>query len=82
MYHKHKLNWVCLIFRDVTISSDSGSETEIEERIFAYNKNSLPKITDIDNLGKNETNHLKIFEKRKRVTFQKRNGLKCRRKFK
>ena len=35
-------------------SSDSGSETEIEEPSFAHNENFFPKITNICTPGKNK----------------------------
>ena len=43
------------------ISSDSGSETEIEEPSFAQNKIFLPKITNICSLGKNKVKLIKEF---------------------
>ena len=43
----------------ITISLDSGSETEIEEPIFVPNKNSLPRITEIRSLGKNKVKLVK-----------------------
>ena len=43
------------------ISSDSGSVTETEEAIFAYNKNVLSKITYIRSLGKNKVKLIKDF---------------------
>ena len=45
----------------LNISSDSGSETEIEEPSFAHNKNFLPKITNICSLGKNKVKLIKDF---------------------
>ena len=45
----------------LSISSDSGSETEIEERSFAHNKNFLPEITNICSLGKNKVKLIKYF---------------------
>ena len=45
----------------LSISSDSGSETEIEEASFAHNKNFLPKITNICSLGKNKVKLIKDF---------------------
>ena len=43
------------------ISSDSGSETESKEPIFAYNKNFLSRITDIRSLEKNKVKLIKEF---------------------
>ena len=43
------------------ISSDSGSETEIEEPSFAHNKNFLPKIRNICSLGKSKLKVIKDF---------------------
>ena len=45
----------------ITLSSDSGSETETEEPIFVTNKNFLPKITNICSLGKNKVKLIKDF---------------------
>ena len=45
----------------ISIFSDSGSETEIEEPSFAQNKIFLPKITNICSLGKNKVKLIKQF---------------------
>ena len=45
----------------ITISSDSGSETEIEEPIFIPNNNFLPQIIHICSLGKNKVKLIKDF---------------------
>ena len=45
----------------INISSDTGSETETEESIFAYNKNFLPRITNIRNLGQNKVSLIREF---------------------
>ena len=45
----------------ITISSDSGSETETEEPIFVPNKNFLPRIIHICSLGKNKVKLIKDF---------------------
>ena len=46
---------------NLNISSDSGSEIEIGEPIFAYNKNFLSRLTDIRSLGKNKVKFYKEF---------------------
>ena len=46
---------------DLSISSDSESDTEIEEPSFAHNKNFLPKITHICSLGENKVKLIKYF---------------------
>ena len=45
----------------LNISSDSGSEKGTAEHILAFNKNCLPKITDIGSLGKNNVKLVKDF---------------------
>ena len=45
----------------ITLSSDSGSETETEEPIFVTNKHFLPKIINICSLGKNKVKLIKDF---------------------
>ena len=45
----------------ITISSDSGSETETKEPIFVTNKNFSPRIIHICSLGKNKVKLIKNF---------------------